>query len=147
VEASCGQDGGIIHKYIGQNSGGNLVFSESSVAKFQFPQPTTVTVYRNEIAAFPLPPDDLTACLARVVAAKLGGALVRTVLPANPNLDACIPDKFYKNAPITKYAQLFHQLGVDGLAYTFGYDDTCDQSSFITVDNPTAVDIAISGTQ
>jgi hypothetical protein len=147
VTAACGQDGGIIHRYVGQNSGGNLVFREGGAPKFQFPKPTTLTVYRNEIAASTLPFGELTACLARAVAAKLGGALVRTVLVANPNLDACMPNQFYLNAPVTKYAQLFHQFGIGNLAYAFGYDDTCDQSSFITVDNPTAVNIAISATQ
>jgi hypothetical protein len=137
----------MIHRFVGQNSGGNLVFSEGGVPKFQFPIPPTVTVYRNEIAAFPLPSDELTACLSRVVAAKLGGSLARTVLLANPNLDACMPNQFYLNAPVTKYAQLFHQFGIGNLAYAFGYDDTCDQSSFITVDNPTAVNIAISAMQ
>jgi hypothetical protein len=147
VTAACGQDGGMIHRYVGQNSGGNLVFSEGGVHKFQFPNPPTLAVYRNEIEASPLPSDALTACLARVVAAKLGGALVRSVLLANPILDACRPNQFYLNAPVTKYAQLFHQFGIGNFASAFGYDDTCDQSSFITVDNPTAVNIAISAMQ
>jgi hypothetical protein len=144
---ACGQDGGVIHNYIGQNSGGNLVFSESGAAKFQFAKPSTFTVYTNEIKASPLPPDELTKCLAGQVARDLGAALVRTVLLANPALDACMVNQFYVNTPIQKYAQLFHQFGVGNRAYAFGYDDTCDQSSFITVDDPTAVDIAISGTQ
>jgi hypothetical protein len=145
VEASCKQDGGKLHKYIGKNSGGNLVFSENGVAKFQFSKPSTLTVYRNELQASPLPPDELTACLARVVAAKLGGALVRTDVLGSNSLDACVVGQFYVQSPVQKYAQLFHQFGVDKKAYSFGYDDTCEQSSFITVDSPTEVDIAISG--
>jgi hypothetical protein len=144
VMHSCGQDGGIVHSYTGQQSAGNLIFSENGIAKFQFPKPNTLTVYRNEIAPSPLPSDPLTLCLARGVAAKLGGAFVRTNLLVSSNLDACRVSQFYVNDPITKYAQIFHQFGLYGLAYSFGYDDTCEQSSYITVQNPTAVSISIA---
>jgi hypothetical protein len=86
-----------------------------------------------------------TMCLAKGVAAKLGGAFVRTNLLVNSNLDACQVHQFYVNNPIQNYAQLFHQFGINGLAYSFGYDDTCSQSSYITVDSPTAVSIGIAG--
>jgi hypothetical protein len=143
--ASCLQDGGLLHTFVGQNISGNMVFSSTTAAGFQFPLPSTLTVYMNQIAPSPVPTDPLTMCLSGVVAAKLGGALVRTVVLANPNLDACMVNQFYLNAPVQKYAQLFHQFGVGNLAYSFGYDDTCSQSSYITVDDPTAVDITISG--
>jgi len=145
--AACKQDGGILHKYIGQASGGNLVFSENGVAKFQFSKPSTLNVYKNELHPSPPPPDVLTKCLAGVVAAKLGGALVRTDVLGSNSLDACMVSQFYVQSPVQKYAQLFHQFGVNNLAYSFGYDDTCEQSSFITVDDPTEVDIAIAATQ
>jgi len=85
VMHSCGQDGGKVHNFIGQQSAGNLVFSESGAPKFQFPKPDPLTVYRNELAALPVSPDELTKCLARGVAAKLGGAFVRTNLLVNTN--------------------------------------------------------------
>ncbi len=144
VKHSCPQDNGQVHSYLAQQIAGNLIFSENGVAKFQFPKPNTLTVYQNEIAPDPLPTDALILCLARGVAAKLGGAFVRTNLLVNTNLDACRVSQFYVNDPITKYAQIFHQFGLYGLAYSFGYDDTCEQSSYITVQDPTALSISIS---
>jgi hypothetical protein len=143
----CKQDGSKPHTFIGQVSGGNLVFTDTinPMLQFQFPKPDTLTVYRNEIHASPTPSNELTLCLAKGVAAKLGGALVRTNLLVNSNLDACQLHQFYVNNPIQSYAQLFHQFGINGLAYSFGYDDTCSQSSYITVDSPTAVSIGIAG--
>ena len=70
---------------------------------------------------------------------------MRTNLLVNTNLDACQPAQFYVNNPIQRYAQFFHQFGIYGLAYSFGSDDTCEQSSYITVQTPTAVSISISG--
>jgi hypothetical protein len=144
----CRQDGSKPHSFIGQVYGsGNLVFTDGSTPpiQFQFPKPSTLTVYRNEIAASPTPTDELTLCLSKGVAAKLGGAFVRTNLLVNNNLDACKVNQFYVNSPIQNYAQLFHQYGINGLAYSFGYDDTCSQSSYITVQSPTAVSIGIAG--
>ena len=147
MTAACGQDGGKIHTLIGQGSNGVLVFSENGVAKFAFPKPSTFTVYTNQITADPTPPDELTQCLSRRVASELGGALVRTVVLVDPDLDNCAVDQFYKSDPVQKYAQFFHQFGINNLAYAFGYDDTCDQSSFITVDDPMAVHVWNSGSQ
>jgi hypothetical protein len=148
ASTACVQDGGLLHSFVAQNIGGNMVFSTTGIV-VQFPPPSTFTVYTNGIAASASVPETpipgLAPCLAGVVAAKLGGALVRTVVLANPDLDACMVNQFYLNAPVQQYAQLFHQFGVGNLAYPFGYDDTCNQSSYITVDNPTAVDITISG--
>jgi len=70
---------------------------------------------------------------------------VRTDVLGSNSLDACVVGQFYVQSPVQKYAQLFHQLSIGNLAYAFGYDDTCEQSSFITVDDPTKVDIQISG--
>jgi hypothetical protein len=153
VSHACGQDGGILHNFTGQVSGNpaSLVFSESGVAKFQFSMPSTLSVYQNEIGTLVSFPQgqmtELNMCLAQGVAAKLGGAFLRTNLLVNTNLDACQVSQFYKNTPIQQYAQIFHQFGIDGLAYSFGYDDTCSQSSYITVIAPTAVSVTISGTQ
>lgn len=148
VTAVSDIDGGIIHSFVGQSSPTGLTFSETLTGlKFTFPKPSSFTVYTNEIKASPQPPDALSRNLAAGVAAKLGGALVRTAVLANPNLDDCMVNQFYLNAPVQKYAQFFHQLGINNLAYAYGYDDTCDQSSFVTVDDPTAVDVWISGTQ
>jgi hypothetical protein len=59
--------------------------------------------------------------------------------------DACVTSQFYTSAPIQKYAKFFHDYGINNKAYSYGYDDTCDQSSYIVVDDPTAVTITLGG--
>ena len=145
VTARCGQDGGILHTFSGSTSGGVLVFSEGGTARFQFLQPNTLTVYQNEIHASPTPASPLYNCLSGVVAAKLGGAFIRTNLTVNTNLDACNTSQFYVNDPIQKYARIFHVYSVNHLAYSFGYDDTCNQSSYIIIDDPTGFSITVGG--
>jgi hypothetical protein len=146
VKASCSQDNGITHTFAGNTSNNFFVFKENGT-KFQFSKPSTVTVYQNEIHPNPPPPTELDNCLAGVVAAKLGGAFVRTNLLINTNLDACKINQFYLGDPVQKYAQFFHDFGINHKAYSFGYDDTCDQSSYITVDDPTGMTITVGGTQ
>jgi hypothetical protein len=145
VQASCGQDGGIFHMFSGSTSGGALVFSEGGTARFQFLQPTSLTVYQNEIHANPTPASPLYNCLSGVVAAKLGAAFIRTNLLLNTNLNACNASQFYVGSPIQQYAQIFHTYGVNHLAYSFGYDDTCNQSSYINIDDPTGFSITVGG--
>jgi hypothetical protein len=145
VTASCSQDGYILHTLSGSTSGGALAFSEGGTPRFQFAQPSTLTVYTNEIQANPTPASPLYDCLSEVVAAKLGAAFIRTNLLANTNLDACNTSQFYVNDPIQRYAQLFHIYAVNHLAYSFPYDDTCGQSSYITIDDPTSMTITVGG--
>ena len=114
-------------------------------ARFQFLQPTTLTVYQNEIHANPTPAPPLYNCLSGVVAATLGGAFIRTNLLLNTNLNACNTSQFYVGSPIQQYAQSFHAYGVNHLAYSFGYDDTCGQSSYINIDDPTGFSITVGG--
>jgi hypothetical protein len=113
----------------------------ASGASFEFPMPSTLTVYLNEIHA------SQRTCLSEAVAAKLGGAFVRTNLLVNSNLDACDTSQFYQNPPIQKYAEFFHVHSVNHLAYSFGYDDTCSQNSTILVDDPTSLVITVGGDQ
>ncbi|MFZ0507843.1 MAG: beta-1,3-glucanase family protein [Methylocella sp.] len=153
TSATCPQDN-ITHTLAGNTiTGGFLVFKDAGVERFRFATPSTLTVYQNEISAIPAPDNPATpglnACLGGAVAAKLGGAFIRTtllVLPSN-NLDTyCMtPALFYVNTPAQKYAQIFHTFGINHLAYSFGYDDSCDQSSYISVDDPTAMTITLGG--
>jgi hypothetical protein len=145
AQASCGQDGGILHTFSGSTSGGALVFSEGGTARFQFSQPTTLAVYQNEIHASPTPTSPLYNCLSGVVGAKLGAAFIRTNLLLSTNLDACSISQFYVGSPIQQYARIFHAYAVNHLAYSFGYDDTCGQSSYINIDDPTGFSITVGG--
>lgn len=127
-----------------------MTFTENGASRFQILQPNTLTVYQNNIQPTNITPPDpqstaLYTCLANGIAAKLGGAFVRTNLLANSNLDACQTSQFYVTSPIQKYAQLFHQYATNNLAYAFGYDDTCNQSGYTKVTNPTSMSIAIGG--
>jgi Beta-1,3-glucanase len=85
-----------------------------------------------------------TAERAGVVAAYLGGAYLRTVLLVNPDLMACQVSQFYANAPANLYAKLWHQFSFDQKAYAYGYDDTCSQSSYIALDDPTNVSVTLN---
>lgn len=145
VHASCDQDDGVVHTLAGTTSGDFLVFKENGVPRFRFKKPDSLTVYQNEIHPKPTPQTELNQCLAGVVAAKLGGAFVRTSLVVNTNLDACQTNQFYVSDPVQKYAEFFHSFGINNQAYSFGYDDTCDQSSYINVDDPTAMTITVGG--
>jgi len=135
--------------FSGRVQNGNLVFTEAgtSIAKFQFSKPTTFNVFLNEIYtknATLLDPS--TAGKAGVVAAYLGGAFMRTVLLVNTDLMACDPSQFYNDPTSTnKYAKLWHQYAWLNLAYAYGYDDTCSQSSYFTVGDPTGFTVHVLG--
>ena len=53
----------------------------------------------------------------------------------------------YGNPPVNEYAKLWHTNGIDGHAYGFGFDDTCDQSSFNLIFNPTQLTITLVGSR
>lgn len=152
VTAACSQDGSIIHTLAGNTNpgGSHLVFKEAGVKRFMFEKPSTLTVYQNGLSAIAVPDStNLNACLGGVVAAKLGGAFIRTTLLMLPNMNLdtyCMtPTQFYLGVPIQKYAQIFHTYAINHLAYSFGYDDSCSQSSYITVDDPTSMKITLGG--
>jgi hypothetical protein len=85
-------------------------------------------------------------CLAALaVEAKVQGAVMRTNLIVNNDLDACVKNQFYLNPPVNNYAKLWHTTGIGGRAYGFGFDDTCDQSSFELIFNPTKLTITLPG--
>jgi hypothetical protein len=104
----------------------------------------------------PDPPPPLSnECLAyKAVSARLQGALMRTTLLVNNSLDdpavfpgatGCVKSQFYVNPPVNMYAKLWHAAGIDGKAYGFGFDDSCDQSSFELIYNPTRLTITLLG--
>ena len=50
---------------------------------------------------------------------------------------------FYRAAPANYYARFWHNHAIAGKAYGFPYDDAADQSSYIALDNPQYMLIAI----
>jgi hypothetical protein len=149
VEAACGQDKGVLHHFTGSTAGGILVFSESGTPVFQYQKADMIgaTVFRNEFHPNPKPSTELYMCLSGVVSTKLGGAFMRTAMTVNTDLDLLCRQvkQFYVDTPVVSYAKIFHDFGVDHKAYSFGYDDSCSQSSFITVDDPTSMTVTIQG--
>jgi len=140
----------VTYNFTGSTVNGELVFSDASKggAIFSFKPWSTLHAYEGSFPYGSIQPDtfgDQQAGLA--VQAKLQGALMRTTLVANPDLDGYCsdPSQFYVNAPVNKYAQLWHDNGVGGKAYGFGFDDTCNQSSFKLIFNPTALTITVLG--
>lgn len=159
---SVAQPGGptVTYNFKGSTAGGEFFFSDPaknggrpifSLAKWStfnayegsFPF-GTVKPGGNDCTVAPLSND----CLAALaVKAKLQGAVMRTNLIVNDNLDACVKSQFYVSPPVNKYSRLWHDNGIDGHAYGFGFDDTCDQSSFELIFNPTKLTITLPGSR
>lgn len=124
----------------GKVSGKNLVFNQTNgSATFAFPKPDSFTAYTGGIT----PVDSNNDTYADAVAALMQGALMRTTMLENGNLNACKTDQFYKKDPINEYSATIHQHAYKHLAYGFGYDDTCNQSSYIVVYNPKSIVITL----
>lgn len=120
-----------------------LVFKQADGANtFKFAKPTTDDVFQNNMPPIPNPAgpsgDD-----GRAIGSLLGGALVRTTLLERANLNACKVDEFYKKTPVNKYGKIFHKHAIRHLAYSFGYDDTCEQSSYIQINDPASMTMTL----
>ncbi|AKH80940.1 hypothetical protein AA958_00765 [Streptomyces sp. CNQ-509] len=53
------------------------------------------------------------------------------------------PSRFYRQGPANYYAQFWHQQAIGGLAYGFPYDDVAEQSSFVSVQDPQWMVVAV----
>jgi hypothetical protein len=128
------------------DASGALVFNEvgGGDPTFMFARPTTLQAFQNELPAIPNPPTP-AGDRARAIGALLAGALMRTNLLLSDNLNACRVRQFYRMGRVNLYARTFHRFGLDHKAYSFGFDDTCDQSSFVQVHDPTSLAITLQG--
>ena len=140
----------VTYNFTGSTSGGELVFSDANKggAIFSLQKWSTLNAYAGSFpygSKQPANYADEQAGLA--VQAKLQGALMRTTLLVNSDLDSYCndPTQFYVNAPVNMYAKLWHSAGINGNAYGFGFDDTCSQSSFKLIFNPTRLTITLLG--
>jgi Beta-1,3-glucanase len=50
---------------------------------------------------------------------------------------------YYQSSPANYYAQFWHNNDIDGHAYGFPYDDVNNQSSYVSVNNPQYMLIAV----
>ncbi len=73
---------------------------------------------------------------------RLCAALNRHVagLPPAEQLD---PSRFYQAAPANYYAKFWHDHSIRNLAYGFPYDDSADQSSFVSHADPRHLLVAV----
>ena len=138
--------------YTGKVIGGRLVFEEVGGSEtFSFAKPTTMEAYQNALTPDPNPPGPGPGARARAVAAMLSGAFMRTTLLLNRNLiddrASCKVRQFYTDSPVNLYAKTFHEFALRKLAYSFGFDDTCQQSSFVQVHDPESLRIIIQPLQ
>lgn len=137
-----GQSEGVT--FTGRTSGTELVFTDTQSGEtFQFPQPTTYSTYTGAFAPVPVPGDPILARRALAIGALLQGAFMRSDLVTDANLNACATKEFYQRTPVDQYARIIHKYALDHLAYAFGFDDTCSQSSYIGVYTPKSVAITI----
>lgn len=134
--------------YAGTIQDGLMVFNEvgGPDPPFKFDKPTSKAAFENAMPArgcvnVNTPP--AWCGRAGVIGALMGAGFMRTTLMAATNLNKCGVKSFYQNDPVNVYAETFHQYSVRGLAYSFGFDDTCDQSSFIQIHDPTKLQITI----
>jgi hypothetical protein len=137
--------------YVGKVVGNDLIFNEHDPdgpadPPFKFAKPSTYHAYQNFLP-FAAPPVPLTppGDRAGAIGALIAGNLMRTTLLLNRNMNACNKAQFYTAAPVNVYAKVFHKYGLRKQAYSFGFDDTCDQSSFFLLFDPTVLTITLQG--
>jgi hypothetical protein len=71
--------------------------------------------------------------------------LTDTTIGVNPASAYCKdPSKFYQGPKTNFYAKYIHENSEQNLAYTFGIDDYCDQSSYVAVAKPTSFEITLA---
>lgn len=139
----------------GSTAGGELVFSDAGKGGpiFSLAKWSTMNAYAGFFSYGSIVPKD--SCfrpdftIGEAVKARLQAAIMRSTvlvdsnLSDNPNCPS--PSTYYQNQPLNKYAQLWHTAGINGKAYSFGFDDNCSQSSFELVFNPTKLTITLLG--
>jgi Beta-1,3-glucanase len=146
----------VTYNFTGATAGGELVFSDAKKGGpiFSLIKWSTLDAYAGSFQFGAVVPTntcdrpDKIAALA--VEADLQAALMRTTLLVHPDLTndpahCPSPTAYYTNAPVNMYAQLWHQNGINGKAYAFGFDDVCSQSSFQLIFNPTKLTVALLG--
>jgi glycosyl hydrolase family 64 (putative beta-1,3-glucanase) len=129
--------------YNGNTLNGFMTFANAQGGSFQFPKPTTWEAFTGSFVPDPLPEDPVLERQGRAVGAILQGAYLRTTILEEPDLNVCNPSAFYQADPVNEYAAVLHEHGIDHLCYAFGYDDTCDQSSYIGVHNPKSIAVTL----
>jgi hypothetical protein len=132
--------------YTGQVIDGALQFTQPGQTTIAFAEPSTYDVFANSgtLSAQACGGAPAISCLVQgQMANALSGAWNRSTLDIDSTIPACTSSEFYTTTPTNDYAKDIHANSVRGLAYGFGFDDSCDYSSFIADRAPTSVTITI----
>jgi hypothetical protein len=132
--------------YSGRVVDGTLQFTQPGQTTISFQEPSTYDVFANSgtLSAQTCGGAPSTSCLVQgQMANALSGAWNRSTLGIDSTIPACTSSEFYATTPTNEYAKYIHANSVRGLAYGFGFDDSCDFSSFIADRAPTSVTITI----
>lgn len=135
--------------YKGRVSSSNqMVFTQSGSPDIVIEKPTTSDVIIGNGAlvkpAQGLDPSTRQARVVNEIASAMSAAFNRTTLLTDPTMtrnyccNNCKPATYYQASPTNLYSRVIHENSLPtasapfGAAYGFGYDDNCDQSSFIS---------------
>lgn len=145
----------VTYNYTGSTAGGELVFSDANKGGpiFSLVKWSTLDAYAGSFSYGSVTPTDSCnrpdATAAGAVKARLQATQMRSTLLVSPNLpdypNCPDPSTYYKNQPLNMYAKLWHDAGIGGKAYGFGFDDNCSQSSFQLIFNPTRFSVTLLG--
>ena len=143
-------------RWTGKVANGKMTFTQQDgtpkLAPIVFKKPTTVEVFAcanictSGCGGKATPQEDVN----NQIRAALLAAFNRSTLLTTPVIGIkgtstyCkAPGTFYQNAKTNYYAKFIHANARKGLAYTFGIDDVCDQSSFVAVRIPKSLVITL----
>jgi len=134
---------------------GQLVFTQTSgtpkLDPFALRKPSSLEVFANSFtcASGCGSEDNQSAAVGQINAAFVA-ALCRSTLLTSPIIEVRYSSKYctdtsswYKNTTTNYYAKYIHANAKDGLAYAFGYDDTCGKSSFVACRVPKKLTITL----
>lgn len=136
---------GPTQSFSGSVNGNSLVFTRSSPAgSVMFAKPTTLEAYQGWTPTYSANPDGNLLVGGGELETMMQAGLMRTTMLANGDISDCPgASAYYKNAPVNMYSKIIHQFAYKHLAYGFGYDDVCSQSSDGEVFQPKKVVIKI----
>ena len=111
-----------------------------------FARPSAADIFSCNSGPFNVTSPEMGALTARISA-----ALNRSTLLSDANQpDGENPANYYKNAVTNHYARVVHAANLDGLGYSFPYDDVvpnggADQSGAVHDPNPTVLTVTVGG--
>ena len=75
---------------------------------------------------------------------QVSSALNRAILQNSDSSTWCDSSQYYLNSITNYYANILHELSIDGKSYAFPYDDKCDHSSTLVDTSPTEIMLTLT---